>query len=61
MTEPECTCTALTVRHEGIIASIGYTKYAYYLDEWVDDSEFDPACPYHGENGTMVVLVSSQT
>jgi|SoimicmetaTmtLPB_FD_contig_31_29707842_length_460_multi_1_in_0_out_0_1 hypothetical protein len=55
MTEPECTCTFKPPRHTG------WTwkpySYVYYLDEWEDDSEIDPACPYHGDNGTMVVTI----
>ena len=30
-------------------------KYGWRLDEWQDDTEFDPACPFHGEHGTMIV------
>lgn len=51
--EPRCTCTFGPTRNASVIARIG--KYAVYLDAFDSDGQFDPACPFHGENGTMVV------
>jgi hypothetical protein len=56
--EPPCTCKWAKPRRHGVIlpGTKGH-KYATYLDFIEDDTEFDPACSYHGENGTMVSRV----
>jgi hypothetical protein len=55
--ELECTCTIVPPRHRGLITGSTHGKYAIYLDVFDDDSEIDPECPFHGENGTMVSKV----
>lgn len=51
----DCTCDNKPPRHEGFVTK--GIRYAIYLDVWEDDSVTDPACPYHGENGSMVVTI----
>jgi hypothetical protein len=51
----DCTCDNKPPRHESLVTK--GIRYAIYLDVWEDDSVIDPACPYHGENGSMVVTI----
>lgn len=52
----ECSCDIREPRRWAARArSLG--GYATYLDFIEDDTTFDPACPFHGENGTMVMEV----
>lgn len=53
----DCTCKPPSgpPRHESM--TFRHFKYAVRLDSWEDDSEIDPACPYHGENGSMVAII----
>lgn len=52
----ECTCTFVPLKHLGVVLP-GFVgnKYCIYYDEYEDESVIDPKCPYHGDNGTMVV------
>lgn len=52
----DCTCTVRETRREW--AHGRDFKYAVRIDEIHDDTEFDPACPFHGESGSMVAVVS---
>jgi hypothetical protein len=53
----ECTCTIVAPKHHGERIKSGYGGYVTYLDFIEDDSVIDPACPFHGENGSMVVVI----
>lgn len=58
MTVPgECTCTFVEPRRYGEQVNFGPTKYVTYLDYVEDDSVIDPACPFHGEGGSMVTVI----
>lgn len=52
-----CTCTFVEPRRHGEVIVDGAKKRPIYLDFIEDDSVIDPACPYHGENGSMVVVI----
>lgn len=54
----DCTCDVRPPRHAFAHGCEMTGKYAVRIDEWIDDTVFDPACPFHGENGTMVVCWS---
>lgn len=56
MSEHICTCAFAEPRRYGTTAR-GPSGYAIYLDFIEDDTEFDPACPFHGEDGSMVALI----
>ena len=56
-----CTCNVKAPRHEFAHGREMIGKYAVRLEQWEDDTVFDPECPFHGNNGTMVVVVSSRT
>jgi hypothetical protein len=51
----ECTCDWKPPRRESAVAR--GIRYAIYLDVIEDDTVFDPACPFHGEHGTMVARI----
>lgn len=53
----DCTCTVVAPVHHGCVLLGIYNKYAIYLDYIEDNSVTDPACPYHGTNGTMVMTL----
>lgn len=54
--ELRCSCKVARPRRESAaFALVG--KYVWRVDEIHDNTEFDPACPFHGENGTMVAVV----
>ena len=57
MGEPACTCTVVEPRRYGIAVPGGPSRYVTYLDCIEDDTEFDPACPFHGEDGSMVAEI----
>jgi hypothetical protein len=41
-------------------AHAGAWGWALYVDEWFwDSTQFDPQCPYHGDQGTMVAHLPS--
>jgi hypothetical protein len=49
----DCTCDVRPPeRHSGLGGQYGR---AIYLDAVDENTTTDPACPYHGERGTMVV------
>jgi hypothetical protein len=52
-----CTCTFVAPRRRGERATFGPGKYVTYLDYIEDDSVIDLACPFHGENGSMVMVI----
>lgn len=52
-----CTCTVVAPVRRGCVLPGIHNKYAIYLDYIEDNSVTDPACPYHGTNGTMVVTI----
>jgi len=52
----DCTCEFKPPRYEHAIGR-SISGYAIYLSQIEDDTHFDPACPFHGENGTMVMRV----
>jgi hypothetical protein len=54
---PDCTCDVRPPRHEFAHCREMIGKYAIRLDQWDDDTVFDPACPFHGDDGTMVARV----
>lgn len=54
-----CTCVMRAPVVESVILSGGYNKYATYLTMIEDESVIDPTCPYHGENGTMVLKINT--
>lgn len=56
-TAGECTCTFVEPRCYGERVNFGPTKYVTYLDYVEDDSVIDPACPFHGEDGSMVTVI----
>ena len=60
-TEPDCTCTMVPPVHHGCTLPGIYNKYAVRLDYFEDNSVIDPACPYHGTNGTMVMTIRTTT
>lgn len=50
---PDCTCDVHPPRCEhGRGLTIG--RYRIYLSRVEDDTQFDPACPFHGDDGSMV-------
>lgn len=53
----ECTCEVKPPRYKHAVGRA--YKYAIYLSTVEDDSEFDPDCPFHGDEGTMVVLLNA--
>ena len=54
-----CSCKVVQAYRESAeVRWIG--KYAWRVDEWRDETEFDPACSYHGENGSMVATLRGQ-
>ena len=55
MSEQRCTCDVKPPRHD--YAYGRGLSYAIYLDRFEDETRFDPACPFHGESGSMVVTV----
>jgi hypothetical protein len=57
MTESECTCTVVAPKFYGESVNFGPNKYVTRLDYIEDDSVIDPACPFHGENGSMVMVI----
>lgn len=50
-----CTCDVRPPRREHAIGRS--FSYAIYLSLIEDDTQFDPACPFHGDEGTMVARV----
>lgn len=57
----ECTCDVRAPRHEFAHGREMVGKYAVRLDQWDDGTVFDLACPFHGDNGTMVAVVGGST
>jgi len=57
-----CTCKPPTqpYHHEYAVTTMG-NKYAVRIDQFDDDSEIDPACPLHGEHGSMVVKIYARS
>ena len=58
-----CTCKwAEPKRHSETLVSPGAAEWrkgrAVYLDYIEDDTEFDPACPFHGRTGRMVSRIA---
>lgn len=59
---PECTCDfRAPVHHHATIPGTKGNKYVTRLDYWEDETVFDPACPFHGDNGTMVSRIRLST
>jgi len=54
-----CTCDVREPRREHAVVKGPFNRYAIYLDFIEDETRFDPACPYHGDNGTMVVRLEA--
>lgn len=52
-----CTCTFAEPRRYGVSVAGITSRYVTYLDFIEDDTEFDPACPFHGEGGSMVAEI----
>ena len=53
----ECTCDVKPPeRSPGYGNSMG--KYAIYMAQVEDATVFDPACPFHGDDGSMVARIS---
>lgn len=51
----DCTCD---VHPPARVSALGAQfRQAIYLDAVEDATVFDPACPYHGDNGSMVACV----
>jgi hypothetical protein len=55
----DCTCDVRPPRRESAIG--GLYGRRVYVDEIHDDTRIDPACPFHGDEGTMVVLIRRDT
>lgn len=55
---PDCTCTFGPERHEHAVINGGGHRYAVYLDDFDQDVTWDSACPFHGDNGSMVAVVA---
>jgi hypothetical protein len=53
----ECTCDFKPATREYARMRNPFNGYAIYLDEIEDETTFDPACPFHGDNGSMVARV----
>jgi hypothetical protein len=51
----DCTCDVRPVQHHFAHGREMVGKYAVRLDQWRDETTFDPACRFHGDAGTMVV------
>jgi hypothetical protein len=51
-----CTCDVRQPRRGHAVAR-SISGYAIYLDYMEDETRFDPACPYHGDDGTMVAVL----
>jgi hypothetical protein len=54
----DCTCDVRSPTHSGAVAR-SISGYAVYLDSIEDETVFDPACPFHGDDGSMVEEVKS--
>lgn len=52
----DCICDVKPPRYEHAITH-GINKYAIYLTQIEDETVFDPACPFHGDNGSMVATL----
>jgi hypothetical protein len=52
-----CTCDVHPPNHSAAIAR-SISGYAVYLDLIEDGTVFDPVCPFHGQNGSMVAVLS---
>lgn len=52
----DCTCRIEPPQRESAYGR-SLSRYVIYLDTWEDGTEFDPACPFHGERGTMVTAL----
>jgi hypothetical protein len=48
----DCTCDVRPPRHEHAYGR--GLSYAIYLDQFEDETVFDPDCPFHGDGGSMV-------
>jgi hypothetical protein len=55
--EQECTCDVRPPRRESAIGR-SISGYRIYLSAIEDRTRFDPACPFHGEKGTMVATLT---
>jgi hypothetical protein len=55
---PPCTCDVRPPTRSATVAR-GISGYAVYLDSIKDETVFDPACPFHGDDGSMVAEVKS--
>jgi hypothetical protein len=53
----ECSCDVRPPRREANYER-SISGYAIYLDTVEDDTRFDPACPFHGDDGTMVAVLT---
>jgi hypothetical protein len=53
-----CTCDPKPPIREHAVAR-GLGIYATYLSAIQDDTRFDPACPFHGKQGSMVVRINT--
>lgn len=53
MSAGTCTCDVKPPQRSHAVAR-SISGYAIYLSRVDDSTTFDPACPYHGRNGTMV-------
>lgn len=56
MKSNDCTCKVVPPRHEYAYMRL-FSSYTWRVDSWEDDTKFDPKCPFHGENGTMVAVL----
>ena len=52
---PECICKVQAPRYEHATGREMIGNYAVRLSQVHDATRFDPSCPFHGENGSMVV------
>jgi hypothetical protein len=53
-----CTCVAAAPLFDHGRART-LSGYAVYLSHIEDDTQFDSACPFHGEHGSMVVRLDA--
>ena len=50
-----CTCDVRRPRrHDAYARTLG--GYVVYLSQIEDATRFDPACPFHGERGSMLAV-----
>jgi len=60
LSQSECSCRVAAPRRESALLWQMHSKYVWRVDEIDDATEFDPACPYHGESGSMIATLQGR-